>query len=168
MSTIGWKPRRSRSAAKFQNSSAASSSPAAAFSASSGAALGVGLQKQPAFVERAAGDAERLALEVGERSNRSIGFDHHGAQRAGIRIKLEILPERALARGPEPVRDNHIDAAAGQGDFAGLGGSEIGDFEIEAGGLVEATGFDDAELPAERAALLRADAEGFSDGGRGE
>ena len=80
-------PLLSRSAQKFQNVSVASISPCSAFSTAAAArrrrcvacflqidagAARQRLQQQPALVERAAGDGELLAFEIGDRSGSAI------------------------------------------------------------------------------------------------
>src|SRR5579859_5760615 len=56
------------------------------------------LQQKPALVDRAAGDGERVALEIGQRSNGRVVSHHHRAQGARIGIERELAAERAFAR----------------------------------------------------------------------
>ena len=70
------------------------------------------LQQQPALVERAAGDGELAALEIGERLDRRLRRHHHRAERAGRGIEHQLVAERALARHPQPVRQHHVGGAA--------------------------------------------------------
>ena len=82
---------------------------------------------------------------------------HHGAERARIGIEGEGVAERALARHPQPVRQDDIGGAAFQRDLAGLGAGQFGGLEIETGLLIEAVGFDDLKLPRQRAGFLHRD-----------
>ncbi len=125
------------------------------------ALLRKGAQQQPALVERAAGDAERLAAEVGERLRRRIGRSHDRPERRRIGPESKIGAKAAFARDPEPVAQDDVDRAAHQGDLARLGRGEFGDGEVEAGFGVEPRPFDDGELPGERAGLLDAKAQLF-------
>ena len=116
-------------------------------------------QHQPTLVERAAGDADRFALEIGDRGDgRGLGR-HHRAERGGIGGEQEIVAERPLARHPQPVRDDHVDRAAAQRDLAGLGRGELLDLNVEIGRLVEPARLGDGELPGDGAGPLHGDAQ---------
>ena len=81
---------------------------------------------------------------------------HDGAERARIRIKNQVVAERAFARDPEPVRQHEVRGTALERDLAGLGAGEFGYVDIEIGLLVEAVSADDLQLPRQRSGLLRA------------
>ena len=119
------------------------------------------LQQQPALVERTAGDAERLATEIGQRLHRRIARSHDRPERRRIGPEGKIGSKSAFACDPEPVAEDDIDRAAHQGDLARLGRGELGDGEVETGLGVEPRPFDDGELPGESAGLLDAKAQLF-------
>ena len=89
--------------------------------------LRIGLKQQPALVERPAGDAERPALEVGERGDWPVAPGHQRAERARIGRECQLAPERALARDPQPVGEDDVDRAARHRDLAGFRIGEVDD-----------------------------------------
>ena len=103
------------------------------------------LQQQPALVERAAGDGELAALEIGDLVDRRPRRRHHGAERARRRIEDEVVAERAFARDPQPVRQHHVGRAALERDLAGLGRGELERLDPQIGFAVEAVRLDDVE-----------------------
>ncbi len=72
-----------------------------------------------------------------------------------MRIEGERRPSGALARHPQPIRDDDIDRAALNGDLGGVGIGELGHGELEPGLLIEAKSRDDGQLPDAGAGLLQ-------------
>ncbi len=116
------------------------------------------LQQQPALVERAAGNGELSALEIGDVADRRLRWHHHGAERAGRGVEYQAIAQGTLARNPEPVRKHEIDRAAFERDLAGFGRGEFERFDREARLAVEAVRLDDIHFPRQRAGPLHREA----------
>ena len=120
----------------------------------------IGLEHQPALVERPARDADLLAGEVLHAFDRCV-FGHHRAHAGGIGIERQLRAFGAFPRDPQPVRDDDVGAAALNGDLAGFGRGELRDVELEPGLLVETEGAHDRHLPAGGAGLLQREPQFF-------
>ena len=119
------------------------------------------LQQQPVLVDRAAGDGELAAPEIGQCPDRGCGRHHHGAERARIRIEGQSGAKPAFARYPQPVGDDDIGAAGAKRDLACLGAREFENLNREVCLLVEAMGADHRQFPGEGSALLHCNAHGL-------
>jgi hypothetical protein len=115
------------------------------------------LQQQPAFVERPAGNRKLPPDEVAQAGDalRRIGNDR--ADRARIGIKHKVRAETALARNPQPIRDNDVGGATAQCNDRRVERRDIDDLQVEIGLSVEPLRADDADFPRKRAGLLHGD-----------
>ena len=117
----------------------------------------VGPQQQPVLVEWAAGDADRLAPEVGGTADRRGG---RRDQRAlGRRIGQEL---HGLALGLEPRRkqdvgDDRVDRTAEEGDARRVARGDQHVLDLDADRLVEAVRGDRRQHPMAGAEGQRAD-----------
>ena len=127
-----------------------------------------GLQQEPALVERAAGDRELPAAEIGDLADRRVRRHHDSAERARRRVKDQAVAECALARHPQPVRQHEVGRAAFEGDLAGFGRGKLDGFDGKVGPAVETIGLDDVQLPGQRSRSLHrnTNAVGRSSAGR--
>ena len=124
-----------------------------------GGAQRVSHDQEPALVERSAGDADLLALEIGQGLDRRIGRHHDRAERGGEGGESEVGAARALARHPQPIGGDDVDRAALQAHGRRLRARERDHFELDALGLVEAVLLDGVERPAHGAEFEDADLE---------
>ena len=91
--------------------------------------------------------------------DRRILGRHHRAERGRIGREQELVAERPFARRPEPVRDDHVGAAAHQRNLARLGRGKLGRLDVETHGLVEPARLDEFDLPGRRSRFLERDAQ---------
>jgi hypothetical protein len=90
---------------------------------------------------------------------------HHCAKRARGRIKDEAVTQRALARDPEPIGKHNIGRAALERDLAGFGRCKLHGLDREVELAIDAMGFDDIDLPRERAGFLHREPNAVGGGG---
>ena len=134
-----------------------------------GLLAGVGAEQQPAFVERAAGDAEALAGQVGQAAEGRGGRRHHGAHGGGARREGPVRTGAALAGDPEPILEDHVHLAGLERHLGGLSGGIFDGRDLDTGGGVQAVGAHDIEFPRHGAEAQGADADragGRRPGGR--
>ena len=128
---------------------------------------GIGLEHQPALVERAARDAQLLAIEVQQGVDRAVGLHHHRADIARVGDEGQRHTVAALTRDEQPVLDDRIDRPAHQRHVRRVVAPERHHLEGEPFLGVEAVGLDDVELPVDRAELEHAHLHGAEIGRAG-
>ena len=85
---------------------------------------------------------------------------HHAPGRGGIGCEGEVRPVRPLPGDPQPVRHDHIDGAALQGNLGRLVAGKVDDLKIDTLRLVQLVGLDRIQFPIDRAELQDANPDG--------